>query len=185
MHTVALALIAICIASTTHARAASPTCETMTLEALSLACYLRAIEPVDIRLEGDAKSQGLERQRLMTSVDKRLKAILPVAITTTPADDEAFDRAALPLRQRGRLSCVVWTVGGHFPIALFVECGLESLDGEQSIEARLLGHTRRSELEETVRTALNSVVEKIARDLRAQRKRVRRPATRYSADTLN
>ena len=185
MNKFAIAIFAFVLATTGHARAGEPGCDTVPLNVLSLACHLSAIELVAIRLDGSATTLGLKRKRLENDVKRRLKVVLPAAVRITPIRDATTSAVPLTLNQRGRFSCTVWTVGLNFPIALFVECSLESLDGEQTIDARLLGHTRQAELHDTVRIALQKVVDKISIKLRDQRKNLRTPVTPFNVGTFN
>lgn len=184
MKTNALAAFAICLAIAAPARAGDAGCTAVAPEVVSMPCHLQSVVSVAMRLDGSATALGLDDKRLEIDVRNHLAVVLPAAIRVVSADDVS-KIAALSPQQQARFACTLWTVGAYFPIALFVECGLESLDGDQALEARLLGHTRPTELEDTVRTALKAVVDKVVKDLRNQRNRLRGLSTRLEIDKIN
>lgn len=171
-------------AVTASAMADDIACPDGTAKKAASPCQIQAVESVTVRLDGSAAALGLDSSRLENNLRTDLAAAHP-AIVFIPSKSGASGPKAPAPKQRVRYACTVWTVGQYFPIALFAECSLRSLDGDQMFEARLLGHTRRSELDGTVRTALRSAAGKVAQDLHAHRKRQRTLSTLLDVDRIN
>ena len=154
----------VCLLLAQHDSAAATECDL----ADSFACHIRVVEQVQVRLDGSAAELGFERERVAASVRDRLRESLPgtVQVRLEPAASPGAIR--LPPSRRGRLACTLWTVGKKFAVALFVECGMEAADASWAVESRLLGNVRRTELRESVESALAMVVGDVVRRLRRQ-----------------
>ena len=174
----------ICWAVAGSATAGDTACSDSTATKIAPPCRIQAVESVTVRLDGSAAALGLDSSRLENDLRTDLAAADP-AIMFVASKADASGAAPPARKQRVRYACTIWTVGQYFPIALFAECSLRSPNGDQMFEARLLGHTRRSELDDTVRTALKSAAGKVARDLHAHRERQRILSTHVATDKLN
>ena len=163
---VAVTAIAVLTLMTTTALAGGARCASSDAASASPPCHLLAIDPIMVRFDGAAAGQGLNRAALTDHVRASLRRSLPVAVEVSEPETSQTDGQAAESERRGRLVCGVWTVGDYFPIALHVDCRLQTAEGDDLDEARLLGHTRRVELNQTVRHALNQVVKRVADKLR-------------------
>ena len=160
-------------------------CASSDVEAASPPCDLEIIEPIMVRFDGAAGRQGLNRQALTAHVRDSMRQSLPTAVVVSePRGLSASSRAKIESAMRGRMVCGVWTVGDYFPIALHVDCRLQTAEGDDLDEARLLGHTRRVELNQTVRQALNQVVKRVADKFRRQCPRLQDYSTRLEVERL-
>ena len=175
---------AICWAVAGPAMADDIACPDSTAKKVPSPCQIQAVESVTVHLDGSAAALGLDSRRLENDLRTDLSTAHPAIVFISSKTGASTPPAPAP-KQPVRFACTIWTVGRYFPIALFAECSLTSLDGEQMFEARLLGHTRRTELDGTVRTALKTAADEVAQDLHAHRKRQRSLSTHLVTDRLN
>lgn len=145
-------------------------------------CHLQVIDPILVRFDGTANRQGLDRNALAAYIRERLRQSLPTAIDVAKSNGAETEDASDAKESRGRFVCGIWTVGDYFPIALHVDCGLQSADGDKLDEVRLLGHTRHVELKQAIRLALDQLVEKVGDRFRRQCPRLRDFSTRLDLE---
>ena len=62
----------------------------------------------------------------------------------------------------GSLWCGVWTVGTDFPVAYHVECNCGSLSKPTTLTDEVLGYGNKTNVPESIRQALDSMVSKFA-----------------------
>lgn len=142
----------------TPAKAGAETCNAAFSNASPFYCMLERVDTVRLRLQGSAETLSAQKQDLEQIMRQRMAAFvagLPKSAKATPS----------PLigrhERRGALLCTLWTVGETDSIALFVECALESTATGDSVEARLLGRTTKSEFDMASRVALGQVVSSV------------------------
>ena len=141
-------------------------------------CHLQVIDPILVRFDGTAHHQGLNRHALAAHIRERLRQSLPMAIDVTESNGAETEEATGEGEKRGRFVCGIWTVGDYFPIALHIDCGLQTADGDKLDEVRLLGHTRHVELKQAVRLALDQLVKKVGNRFRRRCPRLQDFSTR-------
>ncbi|MCG8547634.1 MAG: hypothetical protein MJE12_25845 [Alphaproteobacteria bacterium] len=182
---VAVTAFAVLALSITDAAAGSFRCASADSGAASPPCALQVIDPIMVRFDGTAGRQGLSRTALTDHVRDSLRQSLPTAVGVSEPDEAtSASREKIESVMRGRLVCGVWTVGDYFPIALHVDCQLQSAEGDELDQARLLGHTRQLELNRTVRQALNQVVKRVADKLRRRCPRLHDYSTELDVERL-
>lgn len=130
-------------------------------------CQIGVIESVRVRLDGSARELGFDAARIAEHVRDQLRDRAPRTVEVRIHPSAAPTGNGLPLDRRSRFACTLWTVGKHFTVSMFVECGLEAATGDWAVESRLLGHVLRADLHESARVAIanvvNDVIERLQR----------------------
>jgi hypothetical protein len=124
-------------------------------------CQVDIIESVHIQLDGSARELGFDAKQIAKSVHAHLRERVPRAVKIQIHRSAASTEGGFPPDRRSRFACTLWTVGKHFTVSMFVECGLEAVNGDWAVESRLLGHIRQTDLHESARIALANVVDDV------------------------
>lgn len=137
-----------------------------------MVCLLDTISWVEVTIEGDLLTdqrhefEQLVRRRLrheLPGLNHKVKSPLEVAM-----EHKGYDRSSHEFRRRGRIACLVWTVG-ESTVAYLVECELHGLghygsadSSAASITKRILGYADTAEVRRRVDDAIRHAIYGIA-----------------------
>jgi len=121
-------------------------------------CQVGIIESVRVQLDGSARELGFDAKRIAEDVRDQLRKRAPRTVEVRIHPSAVPAGNGLPPDRRSRFACTLWTVGRHFTVSMFVECGLEAANGNWAVESRLLGHVLQADLRDSARTAIANVV---------------------------
>ena len=146
----------------------------------TLACQLEIISWVEVTFQGKLlEEHKMEYERL---IRLRLRNDLSMLKHETVKWMDAwqkyeFKSKSKEMRKRGRVTCLVWTVGDDYPVAELVECELSGYGDysfSQTFSSRVLGYSNSQKADEQVRSSIRQTIAHIgsdfleARDLASQ-----------------
>ena len=138
-----------------------------------LPCNLKTISWVEVRFQGDLlKDQKGSFEKL---IRLRLRNDLSMYGQEVKKFDEVmkevgFDIKKQEAKERGQVSCLVWTVGTDYPVAFFVECALSGYGYYSSrlfekFESRILGYGSKQSIRNQVEESIRRLITDISADL--------------------
>ena len=194
-----LALIFVCAdlnVSQAFAQVAEDDCSTFVV-GQSFPCYLDTISWVEVYFQGDLLKKY--KSEFETLIRLRLRNDLSMMKHEVKSREDIwkkhefkrvgnfdgkkvlnhFKRYRNDMKRRGQVSCLVWTVGEDYPIALLVECTLSGWGWYElpgiwgKFESRILGYTSKSKAKDFVNDAIRDIITTISADFLNARDRVR------------
>lgn len=163
--TIAAIMVTLFLAST-PAKAGAETCNAAFSNASPFYCTLEQVDTIRLQLQGSADTLATQKHDLEQIMRQRMAAF----VARLPKSASATSSPLIGKHERsGALRCTLWTVGETDSVALFVECALESAATGDSVEARLLGRTTKSEFDIASRVALGQVVSSVIDRYQRQR----------------
>jgi len=139
----------------------------------SMPCNLKIISWVEVSIQGDllkkhkAEFEKLIRLRLRNDLSMYKHEVRKFSELIK---ENGYDMKRKELKERGDLSCHVWTVGKDYPVAFLVECKLSGWGSYSSplyeeIESKILGYASAQSLRKQVEESMRGTITDVSADL--------------------
>lgn len=159
----------------------------------SLPCHLKTISWVEVNFQGDllkdqkASFEKLIRLRLRNDLSmygQEVKNFTEVAKKT------GYDLKKQEAKERGQVSCLVWTVGKDYPVAFLVECTLSGYGSYsfplfEKFEGRILGYGSQHNVRDQVEESIRGLLTDISADLLEARDKVKQWGEKKESNKAN